>query len=150
MERDVSVDMLLQSFPALAAEECEELYAYLELQKFPKDATLMRQGDAGDCMGIVLEGSLAVKKETAFPGKFVLIAILEKGAMVGEIAIADKTRRTASVVAMEDSALLILSNKNANILFREKPAIGVKMLRRILKVVGGRLQLASARLAELL
>lgn len=150
MERDVVVEMLLQSFPSLTAEECEDVYAYLELQKFPKDATLMSQGDAGDCMGIVLDGRLAVKKETAFPGKFVLIAILEKGAMVGEVAVADKTLRTASVVAMEDSSLLILANKNANILFSEKPAIGVKMLRRILKVVGGRLQLASARLAQLL
>lgn len=150
MDRDMVVDRLLQCFPTLTAEECEEVYAYLELQKFPKDATLMSQGDTGDFMGIVLDGRLAIKKETAFPGKFVLIAILEKGAMVGEVAIADETIRTASVVAMEDSSLLVLANKNADILFREKPAIAVKMLRRILKVVGGRLQLASARLAQLL
>lgn len=143
-------DILLQSFPYLTSEECTVLCSYLELQEFRKDEILMTQGDVGDFMGFVLNGKLAIKKETTFPGKFVLIAILERGAMVGEVAMAEETIRTASVVAMEDSSLLVLTRDKASDLFQEHPLLAVKMLRRILKVVGGRLQLASARLAQLL
>jgi CRP/FNR family cyclic AMP-dependent transcriptional regulator len=149
MGRDFT-NILLQSFSSLTPEECDELSSYLELQEYSKGSVLMTQGDVGDFMGLVLDGKLAIKKETTFPGKFVLIAILERGALVGEIAMAEETIRTASVVAMEDSSLLVLAHENATKLFRDKPLIGVKMLRRILKVVGGRLQLASARLAQLL
>ena len=146
----VVVDILRKSFPALDFQECEQLSSYLELQEFAKDTILMTQGDAGDFMGFVLCGKLAIKKETTFPGKFVLIAILEEGAMVGEVAMAEETIRTASVMAMEDSSVLVLSNENAEMLFQENPLVAVKMLKRIVKVVGGRLQLASARLAQLL
>ena len=148
---DLASDKILsRSFPQLTPEECSEVGAYCNVKKISKDTTVMSQGDVGHFMGIVLSGKLAIKKETVFPGKFVLIAILEKGAMVGEIAMAEETIRTASVVATEDSSLLVLSHEKSVILFQDHPVIAVKMLKRILKVVGGRLQLASARLAQLL
>jgi len=151
MGSDVDMDKILaQSFPLLAKEECEELSAYFELQQFRCDSHVMDQGDIGNFMGIVLEGKLAIKKETVFPGKFVLIAILERGALVGEIAMAEETIRIASVIAMEDTSLLVLSYDRASDLFKDNPLVGIKLLKRILKVVGGRLQLASARLAQLL
>ncbi len=142
--------VLNQSFPKLTCEECQVFAAYFEVQQFSHDVHVMDQGDVGDFMGIVLDGKLAIKKETVFPGKFVLIAILERGAMVGEVAMAENTIRTASVVVMEACSLLVLSNSRVADLFAEHPKIGVKVLQRIVKVVGGRLQLASARLAQLL
>ncbi len=143
-------DIFAQSFPQLTSKECHELCSYFKLQQFAKDTLVMNQGDIGDFMGIVIDGKLAIKKETVFPGKFILIALLEKGAMVGEIAMAEETVRTASVVAMEESSLLVLSHDRAAELFADNAFLGIKMLKRILKVVGGRLQLASARLAQLL
>lgn len=151
MDPDFKVDAVLtQSFPQLSAEECQGVAAYFERRSFAANVLVMSQGDVGDFMGVVLDGKFAIKKETVFPGKFVLIAILERGAMVGEIAMAEETIRTASVVAMEESHLLVLSHERAMQLFADHPLVGIKMLKRVLKVVGGRLQLASARLAQLL
>lgn len=142
--------ILAQSFPKLTDEECTIFATYFNVQTFSHDAHVMDQGDVGNFMGIVLDGKLAIKKETVFPGKFVLIAILERGAMVGEIAMAEDTIRTASVLVMEECSLLVLAGDRVADLFKEHPELGVKVLQRILKVVGGRLQLASARLAQLL
>jgi CRP-like cAMP-binding protein len=151
MGRDAAFDkILIQSFPQLTPEECGEVAAYCSVQKIAEGTVVMSQGDVGDFMGIVLDGKLAIKKETVFPGKFVLIAILEKGAMVGEIAMAEETIRTASVIAEEETSLLVLSHEKSVQLFHDHPVVAVKILKRILKVVGGRLQLASARLAQLL
>lgn len=151
MGRDTTSDKIIaQSFPGLTPEEYGVFSSYLELRHFRKDEHVMDQGDVGDYMGLVASGKIAVKKETVLPGKFTLIALLEKGAMVGEVAMAEETVRTASAIAMEDSSLLVLSHAKALDLFQEHPVLGVKLLKRILKVVGGRLQLASARLAQLL
>lgn len=151
MGSDIGVDKIIgQSFPGLTHEEQQALLACFVVQRFPQDAHIMDQGDLGDFMAIVLEGKLAIRKETVLPGKFTLIAILERGAMVGEVALAEETVRTASVIAMEECALLVLSRERALELFADHPVLGVKILKRILKVVGGRLQLASARLAQLL
>jgi len=145
-----SEKILAQSFPDLSLEECGKLFPYFEFRTFRQDSAVMGQGDVGDFMGIVLEGKLAIKKETVYPGKFTLIAILERGAMVGEISMAEETIRTATAIAMEDSSLLVLSHDQALGLFKDHPLMGIKILKRIIKVVGGRLQLASARLAQLL
>ncbi len=148
---DIGADKIIgQSFPGLTPEEQQTLLACFVVQRFPQDAHIMDQNDLGDFMAIVLDGKLAIRKETVLPGKFTLIAILEKGAMVGEVALAEETVRTASVISMEECSLLVLSRERALELFEDQPVLGVKVLKRILKVVGGRLQLASARLAQLL
>ena len=105
MNRD-SLESILKF---LSEKEVGELSSYLEFRDWRKDEILMSDGEQGDFMGFVLEGKLEVKKETKFPGRFTLIAILDRGAMVGEISAVDRGMRTATVAAMKDSRLLVLS-----------------------------------------
>jgi CRP-like cAMP-binding protein len=101
-------------------------------------------------MGFVLDGKLAVKKETRFPGRFTLIAILDHGAMVGEISAVDRGLRTATVAAMEDSRLLVLSCDNLEKMENENPALAFKILKRIIHVLSLRQRRAYDRLSTLL
>ncbi len=137
-------------FSFLTQEEVKALCPYLELREWPADSVVMRKGEAGDYMGFLVEGRLAVKKETGFRGKYILVAILEKGTMVGEISVILKWPRSATIVAMDQCRLLTLSGENMEKLTRNNPALSIKLLKRILYVMGLRLRQAGQRLSELM
>ncbi len=147
---DLGGDTLRTVFKFLTNEETSDICPYLESKSWRKGEVLMNDGEQGDFMGFVLDGKLAVKKETNFPGRFTLMAILDRGAMVGEISAVDRGLRTATVVAMEDANLLVLSCDALERLVAEKPALGFKLLKRIIHVLSLRQRRAYDRLSALL
>ena len=147
---DLGGDTLRTVFKFLTKEETAEICPYLEFRSWRKGEVLMNDGEQGEFMGFVLDGKLAVKKETKFPGRFTLMAILDRGAMVGEISAVDRGLRTATVVAMEDASLLVLSCDALERLVAEKPVLAFKLLKRIIHVLSLRQRRAYDRLSALL
>ncbi|MDG4476390.1 cyclic nucleotide-binding domain-containing protein [Thiovibrio frasassiensis] len=127
-----------------------EFFAYLELREWQSAEIVMKSGESGDFMGFLVEGKLAVKMEAIFHGKFILVAVLERGSLVGETSVVEEGYRHATVVATEQSRVLILSRENMERMLGEAPALGLKLLRRIIHVLGHRLGKASDRLSKLL
>jgi len=134
----------------LTTEEAASFCQYLSYRIWETDDVLMNDGEPGDFMGFVLSGKLAVKKETNFPGRFTLVAILERGAMVGEISAVDRGLRTATVVAMQRTEMLLLSCDHLEKMLAEHPALGIKLLKRIIHVLSLRQRRAYDRLSSLL
>lgn len=143
-------DELNDIFSFLSAAEMGELFAYLEFREWQPAEVVMKKGDSGDFLGFLVAGKLSVKMEAIFPGKFILVAVLERGSMVGEISVVEGGQRHATVVATEKSHLLLLSRENMELMLRQSPALGLKFFRRIIHVLGNRLCKASDRLATLL
>ena len=137
-------------FSFLSVQEMAELFPYLDFREWQSGETVMKSGDPGDFMGFLVEGKLAVRMEGIFPDKFILVAVLERGSLVGEIAVAEEGARHATVVATEKSHLLILSRENMELMLRQAPALSLKFFRRIIHVLGHRLCKASSRLSGLL
>ena len=149
-ECDIAAELLQRAFPFWRDGAGHELCSFLTISDWPADAVVMRDGEPGDFMGFLVEGKLAVKKETTFSGKYILVALLESGSMVGEIAIVEESVRSATVVAMEKSRLLVLTREDMDRLLAANPELGIKLLKRIIHVMSTRLQKASARLSWLL
>ena len=147
---DLKAGTLQSVLKFLTEEEINSFCRYLEHRKWPADAVLMDDGEEGDYMGFVLQGKLSVKKETSFPGKFTLVAILDVGSMVGEISAVEKGRRTATVVAMEDCELLVLTCESLDSLLQDDSQLGIKVLKRIIHILSIRQQKAYDRLSWLL
>lgn len=143
-------DRIRAAMKFLPPDEVALACPYFELRTWKKDAVLMKDGEAGDFMGIILSGQVAVRKETSFPGKYTLVAVLDPGAMVGEISAVEKGLRSATVVAMGDVELLTLDSAGLERLLAERPPIGVKVLKRIVHVLSLRLRKAYDRLSSLL
>jgi branched-chain amino acid transport system substrate-binding protein len=61
---------------------------------------VMRQGDLGDSLFLVLRGTVAVEADT--PGGKVHLADLGRGAVLGEVAVLTGQPRTATVTATTD------------------------------------------------
>lgn len=137
-------------FNFLAPEEVAQLCPFLELKEWPAEALVMQENDPENYLGFVVEGRLAVKKETSFKGKYIVIAILDQGTMVGEGAFVEDGTRSSTVVALEDTKMLILTVKRMELLIEKSPGLAIKLMKRILHIISLRLRKAGDRISELL
>lgn len=93
-----------------------------------KGETLMRRGDPGDAMYILVNGRLRVTTTDA-RGDELLLTSLGTGAIVGEMAILTGDPRTATVQAARDSELVRLSRAGFTRLVELHPRVLLHMVR---------------------
>jgi CRP-like cAMP-binding protein len=137
--------------PFLSEEEGEVLAGYLEYREFPAEAVVIQDGESPGFFAFLAQGKLAVKKETSFLGKHILVALLDPGSLVGDYALAGMAPlKTGTVAALEPSRLLILTHDQLNQVLDEHPVLGGKILSRLVQVLALRLGKSYDRLAWLL
>ena len=138
------------AFGFLTHEERRGICPYLQIRVYPAKEVLMEENEISNYMGFLVEGRLAVKKETDFKGKYIILAILEKGTVVGETEILGHGPRSSTVVAVEECRLLTLTDESFDLMLQEKPPLGIKLLKRIVYIMSLRLRKAGERLSQLL
>ncbi|NWF52091.1 MAG: cyclic nucleotide-binding domain-containing protein [Nitrospirae bacterium] len=136
-------------FSLLDDEDVEKIAPYFELNTYSEGDVVFKEGDPGDFIGLVISGKLEVKKQTEFKGKQVIIALLTKGALVGELSIFDRHKRSATVEAVEKTTMLILMNDKLDTLMQEHPCTGIKILKGLLRILSLRLRKATERLTHI-
>ena len=70
---------------------------------------IVRQGEAGECMYEILEGTVEVLREKN--GQEVCLAVLSKGDFFGEMAIFEREVRSATVRAMGEVRAMTIDKK---------------------------------------
>lgn len=83
-----------------------------EAKRIAKDTYLFREGDAPDAMYIVKSGTLAVTKTKG--NSEVVLAEVQAGSMVGEMALFDKKPRSANVKATKETEVIALPYDSLN------------------------------------
>jgi CRP-like cAMP-binding protein len=73
---------------------------------YPQDAVVVREGDPGDSLCIIVSGAVEVRKKDH------AVARLQPGDFFGEISLIDGEPRSATVVAVEDLTLLTISSED--------------------------------------
>jgi CRP-like cAMP-binding protein len=144
---------LLRSLPgvlsALDRGEMEELSQQLEEVTLATGEKLWRESDPeseGRFLAFVLEGELEVMKETDFPGKHIVLAVLHPGAVAGEVYAFGGNCRALTAIAASDCRLAVLPLAALDELSNNKPALGVKLLKGFLGVTAKRLDQSYQRL----
>ncbi|PQM27594.1 Crp/Fnr family transcriptional regulator [Sphingopyxis lindanitolerans] len=94
-------------FSGLTVEDWAEIASRSVQVSFAKGKELLVQGDPGDMMLILTEGTARVSMLTA-GGREIVLAYAEPGAVLGEIALLDGGERTASVTATSAGSALQL------------------------------------------
>jgi voltage-gated potassium channel len=107
-------------FSQLDASSIAELVGILRARTVPAGATIVRKGDRGDAMYLIASGLVEVDAST---GK----ARLEEGDFFGEIALLSREPRSATVIAVRATDLLILDADDFLHLVDRLPDIGTKV-----------------------
>jgi predicted GNAT family N-acyltransferase len=103
-------------------------------------SAVLREGDPGREIFVILEGRFEVHgKIRSSQGEIQVSRILTEGNVFGEIRFLTDGIRYASVVAMEDSTVLILNAKAMDRLVITAPKVGAKVFRNIARIVVNRL-----------
>ncbi len=134
-------------FHLLSDDELDQIVPYFSVLCCPAGTTLFNEGDMGDYVGFITSGKLEIKKQTEFKGKQIILAILSKGSFVGELAMIDHLPRSATVVALENSDLVVLKRGSLDTIMEKHPFIGIKLLKGLNRILSIRLRKAVDRLA---
>lgn len=133
----------------LSEEDAGHLSRYLIGRRIAAGQTLWQEGQTGNDLVLALSGHLEAKKDTEFPGKQVVVAVYGPGALVGELSFLNGGARAVSVVALEDTELVVLAREAFEDLLRDHPELGFRLYRVILQVLASRLKKSYERLAAI-
>lgn len=133
-------------FRYLTYQELVKVLNITYLVNHEAGSTILREGDNGEELFIVLAGKVAVSKGGTE------IAELHAGVHFGEMALVDQSPRSATVVAREATRLLVVQRRSFYTLIRKEPVLAVKLLWSFVQVLSRRLrdtndQLSGARSA---
>jgi serine/threonine-protein kinase len=131
----------VKAFHGLTPAEISDLLGSSEKCSFAPGAHIVKEGNLGSHMYVILSGEARVLK--AGRDGEVELARLSPADSFGEMALADKEARSASVVADTDCVLVRLNDQIIN----SRPEIGLKVYCNIAKVVSARLRAADELLA---
>ena len=116
-------------FSRLPDEELACLAGVMEEKIFPAGTVILQEGDPGDHMYLLLEGTVEVLKTTLFGDPYVTASLKDSyHCSFGEMALIDQGTRSATVQAKTDCRTLALSAEEFQRFCREYPAIGVELL----------------------
>jgi hypothetical protein len=124
-------------FSEIPAEKLSQIAQVAEETQWPAGSVVLREGDAGDALFIVANGSVRVHKGA------LNLATLRKGDCVGEMAVLDQAPRSADATADEDTTLLKIAQED----FYEVLAANPEITERIVRLLSRRLREANAALA---
>ncbi len=92
------------------------------VQSYVPLATIVRQGDPGNAMYLILSGSVRVEMSTP-SGALVHLADLHRGACFGEVAVLSGSERTATVTALTPVDLVGFERERLLRLLGEYPRV---------------------------
>lgn len=119
---------------------------------------LIAEGEAGDWMLLILQGTVDVTKRimqhdaAGKPTDALLevsrLAVVRAGASLGEMSMLDSELRNATCTAIDEVEAAILTRAAIGQLIAEHPAVGAKLLIKITQLLAQRLRNTSAQLVK--
>jgi CRP-like cAMP-binding protein len=100
-----------------------------ELKVYAKGEKVFSEGDPGDAFYILTKGRLVVT--TIQGGQITELSSLKAGQSFGEISLVDEQNRTATVTALEDSTLFMLSRAQFKMFLELVPSLSDKIRKNI-------------------
>lgn len=114
-------------FRSLASTEVTAFSQLVREKSYPKGSVILFEDDPGDSLFIVRSGRVKVVL-VADDGREVILGLLGVGEHFGELSLIDDQPRSAHVVAMEESSLLVLRREDFKRRVEQNPAVAWALL----------------------
>ena len=142
----------LINLPIFSSFNVDELSIFAKHMSFihlQRGEYLFIEGDQGTFMGFVVTGILEVQKK-AETGENITLARLTKGSSIGEMALIDKSPRSATVIARQATTVVTLTDRGFEILAEKYPPLGIKVIQKIARLLSLNMRRTSSKLADLM
>jgi hypothetical protein len=109
-----------------------------ELKTFPQGQPIIRRGEMGDEMYVMVSGTADVFLPSATQSR--RVRQLKRGNVFGEMGLIGHHERTADVIAAEEVEVIAINERFLNRLQSRYPRISAKIFLNIAKIISARLQ----------
>ena len=137
---------LLENF---SSAEVRLLAHFMDVFRAQPGVEVIREGDGGDFMLMVLEGRIEVRKRDRWNTPQVLASV-DAGRTLGEMSMIDGEPRFATCLAAETTLIAVLDRESLARIIVEQPLLGAKILMELVLMLSQRLRATSQRLLGLL
>ena len=117
-------------FSQLAAADLQRVVEVARDRAYPKNSVILFEDDPGDALYVVAKGQVKVVL-IGEDGREVILSVLGEGEFFGEMALIDDEPRSAHVIAMEDSTLLVLRREDFQGILEHSAGIALALLREL-------------------
>jgi CRP-like cAMP-binding protein len=135
-----------QFFAEFDRDDIALLARYMQIFRAQAGQTLIREGNIGDYMLLVIQGSIAIYKAAAGVPQHMTTVL--RGRTLGEMSMIDGEPRFATCIAAETSIFGVLSRDDMVRIVIEKPSLGAKILIKLVTMLSQRLRQTSAELLQ--
>jgi len=132
-------------FENFSLAEIEALSHFMLVFRTEPGLEIIREGEPGDFMVLLIEGKIEVFKEDRHSAPR-LIAVIAPGQSFGEMSMIDGEPRFASCVAAESCLIAVLSRESLASIILEQPSLGAKILMELVLMLSQRLRQTSSKL----
>lgn len=139
----------LPVFSSFTLDDLSILAQHMSFVHLQRGEYLFMEGDQGSFMGFVVSGVLEVQKSSS-SGNRVPLARLTKGSSIGEMAIIDQSVRSATVIAKQATTMVTLTEKGFDLLAEKQPMLGIKVIKKIARLLSLNMRRTSSKLADFL
>ena len=101
----------------------------MENKIFRKGDVIIEKGSYGKCAYVIKSGRVEVSD--LFNNKKIVLGILEEGQIFGEMGLVEDQPRSATVTAVEDVQLTVLSRDSSNELFEKNPKVFLPIIKSL-------------------
>ena len=153
MENDITLLRETEIFRDLNEAQIQKIMKISRKVAFPAGEVIMKEGDLGDTMYIILEGAVDVVKSLVMSdiddedaaGKNKVFTRLDAKdhAVFGEIALLEELKRTATVKAVTDCVLYAIGKDDFLAVAEEDYELGYRILLNLSRIVSARLRRAD-------
>jgi CRP-like cAMP-binding protein len=137
---------LLENF---APAEIRLLAHFMHVYRASPGVEIIREGDGGDFMLMLIEGNVEVHKRDRWNSQQ-LLAVVEAGRTLGEMSMIDGEARFATCIAVAPVLIAVLDREHLARIIVEQPLLGAKILMELVLMLSQRLRATSERLLGML
>lgn len=114
-------------FEDIREEDLGDLVAITRSKQYKSHQTIIKQGQSGDEMYIIVSGKVLIQIHIA-DGEDLPVGVLAAGEAFGEISLFDNEARTATVTTTEPSHFLVLGRDQFKDFLLKHPYVAIQLL----------------------
>ncbi|MGE9297388.1 MAG: efflux RND transporter permease subunit [Puniceicoccales bacterium] len=133
-----------EMFAGLTKWQAKKLILLATLEEREINEYIVREGDVGDSVYVIIDGELEVTKN--IDGNRVVLSKLKLGDVFGEVALISDVKRTADVSCTTDTRLLVLNWQQLENLQKYNPFLSSRLFLNLSRILGQRLKSSLERM----